>query len=440
MLKYDAHLFDAITNGLTGTVERMSFDALGRRWNATDYTNNNLPTYFVSDREGVVPGFIGQQVDAFRWKNMLSEAKSREQSDTGNGRVYDPCQGRFLSPDVLVQSPDFTQDYNRYSYVLNNPLKYTDPSGYLPDKFLPYLAEYYQVLSQAETYRYQQEMDAVRRGPGIFTLNEWWTTAQHYSGPGFNDLYVRDVNGNWIRKEKAVDVTGNGDYVNRDEIQQYGGDIAAIVLWAMGVYNNVQQLAYDGNSFGGAIGIDIGQYHLSAEYAAQNGNFKVVFSGVDVVFQRMVPAGGGGGWLDNIQAVLDVAGIADPTGIVDCVNALIYAGRGQWGNAGISALAIIPYIGDVGKAGRLGAKTLQLTSRARTAENGLELAGKFLKLGYTEIAPGVFRSSDQLRQFRMKTSDITGAHGPGPHFHFEIFSPLNLNKAAKNYHVPIINP
>ena len=47
-----------------------------------------------------------------------------------NGRVYDPQLGRFLSPDPYVQAPDFTQNYNRYSYVLNNPLKYTDPSGY----------------------------------------------------------------------------------------------------------------------------------------------------------------------------------------------------------------------------------------------------------------------------------------------------------------------
>ena len=46
-----------------------------------------------------------------------------------NGRLYDPLVGRFLSPDNYVQAPDFTQNFNRYSYCLNNPLKYTDPSG-----------------------------------------------------------------------------------------------------------------------------------------------------------------------------------------------------------------------------------------------------------------------------------------------------------------------
>ena len=46
-----------------------------------------------------------------------------------NGRLYDPVLGRFLSPDNYVQMPDFSQSFNRYSYCLNNPLKYKDPDG-----------------------------------------------------------------------------------------------------------------------------------------------------------------------------------------------------------------------------------------------------------------------------------------------------------------------
>ncbi len=46
-----------------------------------------------------------------------------------NGRMYDPLQGRFLSPDPYIQNPSDPQNYNRYSYCLNNPLKYTDPTG-----------------------------------------------------------------------------------------------------------------------------------------------------------------------------------------------------------------------------------------------------------------------------------------------------------------------
>ncbi|MCG8314750.1 MAG: FG-GAP-like repeat-containing protein [Pseudomonadales bacterium] len=46
------------------------------------------------------------------------------------GRIYDPALGRFLSPDIVVQSPHLSQNYNRYSYVLNNPLSLADPTGY----------------------------------------------------------------------------------------------------------------------------------------------------------------------------------------------------------------------------------------------------------------------------------------------------------------------
>ena len=47
-----------------------------------------------------------------------------------NGRVYDPLLGRFLSADPFIQDPMDTQGLNRYSYVKNNPLAYTDPSGF----------------------------------------------------------------------------------------------------------------------------------------------------------------------------------------------------------------------------------------------------------------------------------------------------------------------
>ncbi|MCQ2307065.1 MAG: hypothetical protein MJ000_05830 [Bacteroidales bacterium] len=46
-----------------------------------------------------------------------------------NGRVYDPLMSSFLSPDNYVQCPDNPQNFNRYAYCLNNPLRYTDPSG-----------------------------------------------------------------------------------------------------------------------------------------------------------------------------------------------------------------------------------------------------------------------------------------------------------------------
>jgi len=44
-------------------------------------------------------------------------------------RYYDPILAKFISPDTFIQAPGNPQNLNRYSYVLNNPIIYTDPSG-----------------------------------------------------------------------------------------------------------------------------------------------------------------------------------------------------------------------------------------------------------------------------------------------------------------------
>ncbi|NQZ12729.1 MAG: hypothetical protein HRT35_36720 [Algicola sp.] len=56
-----------------------------------------------------------------------------------HGRAYDPELGRFLSVDPFITFPDNGQSLNPYSYVMNNPLKYTDPSGYTAEKAKPRL-------------------------------------------------------------------------------------------------------------------------------------------------------------------------------------------------------------------------------------------------------------------------------------------------------------
>ncbi|MBO7111410.1 MAG: VCBS repeat-containing protein [Bacteroidaceae bacterium] len=87
---------------------KADYDAWGRRTVMAEY---DLDPYF--DR-----GYTGHEhlLEEFGLINM-------------NGRMYDPNLGRFLSPDNYIQSPGNPQNYNRYSYCLNNPLKYTDPDG-----------------------------------------------------------------------------------------------------------------------------------------------------------------------------------------------------------------------------------------------------------------------------------------------------------------------
>ncbi|WP_291200382.1 FG-GAP-like repeat-containing protein [Dyadobacter sp.] len=112
---YTDHLGSLLTltapNG--AVILDQNFDAWGRlrhpaNW---DYTNVPAPTSYL------YRGFTGHEhLTNFNLINM-------------NGRMYDPVVGRVLSPDNFVQNPYSTQAYNRYSYVMNNPLKYTDPSG-----------------------------------------------------------------------------------------------------------------------------------------------------------------------------------------------------------------------------------------------------------------------------------------------------------------------
>jgi len=113
----------------SGTVtEEFSYDAWGRRRNAEDWTFVNVPA-----SQTITRGYTGHEhLDGFGLINM-------------NGRIYDPVLGRFAQPDILVQEPNFTQSYNRYSYCMNNPVKFTDPSGYTCD-----LRWYYAMIANIE--------------------------------------------------------------------------------------------------------------------------------------------------------------------------------------------------------------------------------------------------------------------------------------------------
>ncbi|MDR1897734.1 MAG: hypothetical protein LBR10_13180 [Prevotellaceae bacterium] len=103
-----------ITNSSGSVTQELSYDAWGRLRNPADqtaYTPGNEPGLFLGR------GYTGHEhLTQFGLINM-------------NARLYDPAVGRFLAPDPYVQNALFSQSFNRYSYALNNPLRYTDPSG-----------------------------------------------------------------------------------------------------------------------------------------------------------------------------------------------------------------------------------------------------------------------------------------------------------------------
>jgi RHS repeat-associated protein len=102
-----------ISSEVGAVVEVLSFDPWGLRRNPQYWTAAESPIGSTIDR-----GFTGHEhLDEIDLIHM-------------NGRVYDPVIGRFLSADPFIQSIDESQNLNRYSYVQNNPLSATDPSGY----------------------------------------------------------------------------------------------------------------------------------------------------------------------------------------------------------------------------------------------------------------------------------------------------------------------
>ena len=104
----------ALTDANGNVVEKYAYDPWGARRNPTDWTQKDNRTSWITNR-----GYTGHEhIDVFGIINM-------------NGRVYDPQTAMFMNTDPLVQSPDNWVNYNRYSYCFNNPLIYTDPSGYM---------------------------------------------------------------------------------------------------------------------------------------------------------------------------------------------------------------------------------------------------------------------------------------------------------------------
>jgi RHS repeat-associated protein len=102
-----------ITNEAGAVVERLSYDAWGLRRHP-DGTPD--PSGSISSQSS--RGFTGHE----------------HLADVGlihmNGRVYDPLLARFGTPDPMTEDPFSTQGWNRYSYVGNSPVNFTDPSGY----------------------------------------------------------------------------------------------------------------------------------------------------------------------------------------------------------------------------------------------------------------------------------------------------------------------
>ena len=107
-----------ITNSAGQVVINESFHPDGQRRNPSTWTDP-IAGSDVTTIQGISPrGYTFKET--LEYMNLI---------DFG-GRVEDVFTGRFLSADPYIPDPTDPQSYNRYSYTINNPLTYTDPSGF----------------------------------------------------------------------------------------------------------------------------------------------------------------------------------------------------------------------------------------------------------------------------------------------------------------------
>jgi RHS repeat-associated protein len=136
---------------------------------------------------------------------------------------------------------------------------------------------------------------------------------------------------------------------------------------------------------------------------------------------------------DKIHFSLDMIGIFDPIGVADGLNALFYAGQGDWGNAVLSALSLIPF-GDISKAVKFGNLASdaaryddywkQLSKRAPEKSTPYDIRRKYDESGYITGATTYDEYGNRTRQYEFGPKS---RHGEGYH---------EYDKNGRSPHIP----
>ncbi len=131
---------ELITNGESVGIKHFSFDPWGQRRSVDNYNT----TFGITDAVALSLNYYNK---GYTGHEHMDEAGLIHM----NGRIYDPRIARFLNADPVVQQVENLQNLNRYSYVLNNPLNATDPTGYFLNSVLQGVMAYLSGASVAES-------------------------------------------------------------------------------------------------------------------------------------------------------------------------------------------------------------------------------------------------------------------------------------------------
>ena len=331
----------SVTGFMNATVidQEQAFDAWGRRENVgwASYMTVGGTTWNaimgLTER-----GFTGHQhVDRLDLIHM-------------NGRTYDPKVGRFMQADLFVQDPADTQSYNRYSYARNNPLNATDPTGFL----------------FSELVRVVRDVAYIVYGDGWADPNAWiqlgadlYALAGEFgsgggagsaSAPGAfgSSSWSMSFNGNSSGPQTA----GTGGADPGPIIDNGPRSIDPRVLVALEIERattgqTISQASGGKFANGGAsqtFDLSLARHPYIAEEEEDEDNY--ISAHV---------------WLNGASMALDATGIgAVVSWIPDVLDAGLSAYEGDWTGVGLSAISVVPGIGNLGntaKLARLGAKS-----------------------------------------------------------------------------------
>ena len=433
----------AVTDEAGTVIERLAYEPFGKRRFAigTDDPNNSI-TPANTER-----GFTNHEhIDELGLIHM-------------NGRVYDPTIGRVMSADFVNQDPMDLQAYNRYAYVRNNPLMYTDPSGQWffglsAFQFVAAVIVGSEVAHQAGII----DTSTTRTIQGIAVAaalgSPAGASALGFGGAG--QAMVAGFAGGFVGSNFSVE---GGIYGAASAGLFYGAGFVG----EAGTFGRFA--AHAGAGCVGAMiaGGNCGQGALSAGMGEIAGNLTKGLSFEARLIVKTIAGGtaselGGGKFAngavtaafghlfnegfkehsDSGKSALGDLGAVDEYGCVKTSGPSVCVGPG--------AIRSVVANG-ISKTGLVIAETLagkgNIVSQIQMSADELLNAGeKFLGRGYKEIGKsgsGVFRSADQTRQFRIDSNSLSGSHSPGtPHGHLEIYKP-GAAKPVVNNHIPFVD-
>jgi hypothetical protein len=176
--------------------------------------------------------------------------------------IYDPTIGRFISPDTVIPNPANPQCFNRYSYCLNNPLKYTDPSGQTAEE------DYWKLCGEGEKLKEEKTID-VGAVTTILVVNQ-------PSGMAVPQARVI-VSGDSERTVVNIILPGSDE--SDPTLFRYTYDVGNNYAMSLGVYRNPEKDLF----------YDLTQWRLDFTTERYNPNPLLYSLGAGIIIAPMVP-------------------------------------------------------------------------------------------------------------------------------------------------------